>query len=250
MGKLLALFVGVRPISLLPTAFSTQQESKLHLLSTGKTPECVSWTSFRGSRCPVSRLSWSTAPMFSKSTKKLSSLVSPTQTSRNYWQRHVPAEGMSSCSRARAVVAALVSLLFWTGSYCISGYEPSLCPAAKGFFLASVLHIRACAPDDVSPLDFSEPCAHVPFLWRPNLAPGLDGCFHQDRIHCNKNVNSPDILRSTRRWKALILRASSLPAQEALLRAATFWRRSCAFLPGTLAAYWVLPHRVRDRGKN
>ena len=67
------LLFGMRPLTSSPTTLSTQKESRLHLLSTEGMPHCVSWTSFQGSRCPFSRLSWSTAPTPLKSTKKQSS---------------------------------------------------------------------------------------------------------------------------------------------------------------------------------
>ena len=106
-------FFGVRSMIFSPAALSTQKESKPHLLSTGRTPEYVSWTSSRVSRCPFSKLSWSTAPMLSRSTKKRGSQVSPTQTSQLLLQRRVPPAAAPLSSRAQAALAAFVVLLAW-----------------------------------------------------------------------------------------------------------------------------------------
>ena len=113
-----------------PAAWSTRKESKQHLFSAGRTPEYVSWTSSRGSRCPFSKLSWSMAPMLSRSTKKRSSQVSPTQTSQLLWQRRVPPAAAPLSSRAQAALAAFVVLLVWAGSACAASCVPFPCPPA------------------------------------------------------------------------------------------------------------------------
>ena len=119
------LLFGVRSVGSSPTAFRTQKETRLHLSSTGRISECVSWTSSRGSRCPFLRLSWKMAAIVSKFMKNRSSRVSPMQTSKSYWQRRAPPAVKSLCSRVRVAEAPLALFLFWSG--------PSLCPPAKGY---------------------------------------------------------------------------------------------------------------------
>ena len=65
----------------------------LHLFLTRKMPECPLWTTFLGSRCPFSRLSWSAVHLFSKSTKKQSSLASPLNSWRSFLRPHLPPVG-------------------------------------------------------------------------------------------------------------------------------------------------------------
>ena len=216
----------------------------LHLLSTGRTPECVLWTSFRGSRCSISRLSWSMAPMSSKSTRKRNSAESPKQSLRTYWRR-VHLAGTSSFSRTRAFVAAPVAMFVWTGSFCLAGIELFTCFRRGTVFPVCMTPLRACSLTIFS-LDLSCPCVDVPFLWWPNLTFGLDGFFHQDRVRCPGNVLSgPGVLQSVRRWKTGI--SSSLPAQEASFL-------TCRHLPAkelrictwNTHGYWVLPRRARD----
>ena len=78
-----------------------------------------------GSRCPFSKLSWSMAPMLSRSTKKRSFQVSPTQTSQLLLQRRVPPAVTPLSGRAQAALAAFVVLLVWAGSACAAGCVPS-----------------------------------------------------------------------------------------------------------------------------
>ena len=163
-----------------------------------------------GFTMPISKLSWNIAPARLRSTKKPNSLESPKQSLSSDWRRRVPQRERRHLT-AHGLLRRPLSMIL-TGV----GFEPLPCPLVKGDFSIPVDFLRACVPDDFTPLDFSGPCAYVPFLSWPNLAPGLDGCFRQDHIRCHDNVcNSPDILRSTRRWKADILRTSNLPAQEA-----------------------------------
>ena len=137
--------------------------------------------------CIVDKLSGFTMPMFKgvmehaatrlRSTKKQNSLESPKQSLSSDWRRRVPPAGTSSFNRSRFVAATFIHDFDWVGSFCLVGFEPLPCPPAKGAFSIPVDFLRACVPDDFTHIDFSGPCAYVPFLSWPHLAPGRDGCF-------------------------------------------------------------------------
>ena len=115
--------------------------------------------------------------MSSKSKKKTPILgVSNVELEELLAKAHAPPAGTSSVSRACAFVAAVVSLFCLDKFFC-----EHVCTFRDWSHGLALLMIS-------SPLDCSRPCVHVPFMWWPNLSPGLDGCAHQDRIHCPGNV--------------------------------------------------------------
>ena len=59
-----------------PSIGSTNQRSKLHLSSTGRTSEYVLSTNFLDSRCPFLSWCWNVVPLFSRSMKRLNSPAS------------------------------------------------------------------------------------------------------------------------------------------------------------------------------
>ena len=105
-GKTCGPSLGVRLISSSPSAFSTHQESKQHLLSTEGMPQCVTWTSIQGSRC-LKVVMERGAHAFKVHEKEELRGVSNAELEELLATARAPA-GTSLCSGARAVVVALL----------------------------------------------------------------------------------------------------------------------------------------------
>ena len=213
------LFV-VRSITLLPTAVSTKKESRLHMSLTGRMPGCVSSSS---------KLSWSMAPMFSKSTKKQSPLKFPMQTLKSCLQW----SGLPQPRHCSAVCRLHLQLCVCTcfGPVVLALRAAGRLPALR----RRALPQSACSPlSPVGPLGLVLPfCLVCPVLREPLLLTpllllscvssalshlGSDGCFTTDcALHGTDTVASlPGIHRLLRRWKADALKTIHISVQEAV----------------------------------
>ena len=137
MGKLLALLWDA-PNKLITNHLKfTPGIEEVAPVDDNKKARVASWTGCLDSRCPFSRLSWSVTPMFSESTKKRNSLVSPLNSLRSFRRQHVPPVGTSSC-RCRTFCCGSCLFFVWTGSFCLTGIRPSPCPQARTNFPVSL----------------------------------------------------------------------------------------------------------------
>ena len=175
-------------------------------------------TDFLDSRCQFSRLSWSAAPMFSKSTKRRSSLASPLKNWRSFLRPHAPPVGTLSFEPFLGCARVFSSFLF-------SCLPERFCSASLALILVPVLRrgpvsLHPCRSSGSAPLraKFLPPlwaCVDFPFSFWPNIALGLNGFFFQILLIA---LTRPSIRhvpkRSVRRWKADILRTSNILVQK------------------------------------
>ena len=162
------------------------------VVTSGTCPGYVSLTSFPGSRCPFSMLSWKTAPTWFKiQWQKRNSLTSPVQNWRNYWRRRIPQAGTSSFNRSR-IAATLIMFASSTSQGLVFMFHSccgriSLVPGLDGCFVKTIFAVLASFQFARYPAVYSKMKTH---LCENVLSPCARSHLQTKRLRiCNRKNN-------------------------------------------------------------